>query len=129
MHDNILIRVTDRKSDSLVEEKRRVPLKNLDEVPANFFLADCKKPASLRSTFYSGFAGIPPLKETEKEQINQSNSLNVIIIGLDSLSRVAFERFLPRTLKYLKEELHATIFDRYSILGDGTPPGIRNIFG
>ncbi len=70
--------------------------------------------------FEGVFPGFPPSK-TNIPSIN--SKLNLLILAIDSLSRAAFERFLPRTAKILKDKLKAAIFDKYSIVGDGTPPG------
>lgn len=49
---------------------------------------------------------------------------NVIMFGLDSMSRNAFMRKLPRTYQYLTTVLDADILKGYNIVGDGTPQAI-----
>lgn len=52
------------------------------------------------------------------------------MFGLDSLSRNAFIRKLPRTYKYMTEELKADVLQSYNIVGDGTPQAlipVRNV--
>ncbi|GFS53414.1 uncharacterized protein NPIL_44221 [Nephila pilipes] len=53
-----------------------------------------------------------------------SMKLNVIMYGLDSMSRMHFIRKLPKTYKYLTEELKAIVLKGYNILGDGTPQAL-----
>ncbi|XP_028412791.1 uncharacterized protein LOC114535693 isoform X1 [Dendronephthya gigantea] len=46
--------------------------------------------------------------------------LNILIIGVDSLSHANTQRRLPNVYKYLKNELGAMFFNGHSIVGDGT---------
>ncbi|XP_062563713.1 uncharacterized protein LOC134226761 [Armigeres subalbatus] len=55
---------------------------------------------------------------------SKENTLNVLIMGLDSLSRNAFIRKLPKTYKYLTRYLKADILQGYNIVGDGTPQAL-----
>ncbi|GIX85528.1 uncharacterized protein CDAR_52101 [Caerostris darwini] len=52
------------------------------------------------------------------------NPVNVLIFGLDSLSRLAFIRLLPRTYKYLTEDLQMTVFRGMNKVGDNTYPNL-----
>uniref|UniRef100_A0A158Q6Z7 Uncharacterized protein n=1 Tax=Elaeophora elaphi TaxID=1147741 RepID=A0A158Q6Z7_9BILA len=49
------------------------------------------------------------------------SGLDVYFIGFDSLSQMSFRRKLPKTVKYIEEELDAVVLDGYNIVGDGTP--------
>lgn len=49
---------------------------------------------------------------------------NVIMFGLDSMSRNAFMRKLPKTYEFLTSVLHADVLKGYNIVGDGTPQAI-----
>lgn len=46
------------------------------------------------------------------------------MFGLDSMSRLAFMRKLPRTYAYLVRRLKADILTGYNIVGDGTPQAL-----
>ncbi len=46
--------------------------------------------------------------------------LNILIVGVDSMSHANAKRKLPRVYKYLKEELSSLVFNGHSIVGDGT---------
>lgn len=48
--------------------------------------------------------------------------LNVLIFGFDSTSNAMFQRKLPKTYDYLKNQLDAYFFNGYSAIGDGTTP-------
>ncbi|GBM30034.1 hypothetical protein AVEN_165603-1 [Araneus ventricosus] len=52
------------------------------------------------------------------------NPINVLIFGLDSMSRLGFMRLLPRTYKYLTENLHVTVFRGMNKVGDNTYPNL-----
>lgn len=51
---------------------------------------------------------------------DKSTGLNVLVIGLDSLSHLSFQRILPKTYSYIRDELDFTILNGYNIVGDGT---------
>ncbi|CAF0998420.1 unnamed protein product [Didymodactylos carnosus] len=46
---------------------------------------------------------------------------NVLILGVDSVSRLHFERLMPKTYRYLTHELNGIVLKGYNVLGDGTP--------
>jgi hypothetical protein len=46
--------------------------------------------------------------------------LNILIIGVDSLSLSNTKRKLSKVYKYLKNELRSILFNGHSIVGDGT---------
>ena len=46
--------------------------------------------------------------------------LNILIIGVDSLSHANAKRKLPRIYKFLEEELGSYIFQGHTVTGDGT---------
>lgn len=54
----------------------------------------------------------------------QTPKLNVLIYGFDSLSRNAFIRKLPKSYKYLTNQLSGDVLQGYNIVGDGTPQAL-----
>ncbi|KAL8574792.1 hypothetical protein ACOMHN_031899 [Nucella lapillus] len=54
----------------------------------------------------------------------QPMKLNVLMFALDSMSHLSYQRKLPRTYKFLKEELGAAILQNYNIVGDATTAAI-----
>ncbi|XP_035229449.1 uncharacterized protein LOC118201454 isoform X1 [Stegodyphus dumicola] len=52
------------------------------------------------------------------------NRINVLIFGIDSLSRLAFIRYLPKTYRYLTESLKMTVFRGINKIGDNTYPNL-----
>lgn len=51
---------------------------------------------------------------------DRRDSLNVLVVGLDTVSHNQFLRKLPLPYKILKGELGAVVLNSYTILGDGT---------
>ncbi|KAL0811354.1 hypothetical protein ABMA28_009764 [Loxostege sticticalis] len=56
------------------------------------------------------------------------DSVNVLIIGYDSMSKNGFIRHMPKTYKYITEELKVTILHGYNALGDGTTAALFPLF-
>lgn len=46
------------------------------------------------------------------------------MFGFDSLSRNTFERKLPRSYRYMRQNLETLVLEGYNIVGDGTPQAI-----
>ena len=45
-------------------------------------------------------------------------------MGYDSVSQLEMERNMPKTVKYLEQELGSIRLKEYNIVGDGTPAAI-----
>ncbi|GFY52066.1 uncharacterized protein TNIN_290791 [Trichonephila inaurata madagascariensis] len=89
------------------------------------------------------FAGIPfytnvhchifPKKDRLKP--TSDSMYNVLIIGIDSLSRLSFIRHLPKTYKFLIKNLNAFVFRGMTKVGDNTFPNLgailtgKSVFG
>lgn len=52
------------------------------------------------------------------------NKLNVLILGVDSVSRNHFYRQMPKTLRYLQNDLNAIEYLGYQRVGDNTFPNL-----
>ena len=57
----------------------------------------------------------------------ESLSLSVFMLGFDSLSRMAWMRYLPRTRRYFLQDLGGVELEGYNIVGDGTPSALLPI--
>ncbi|XP_063430259.1 uncharacterized protein LOC134712542 [Mytilus trossulus] len=64
------------------------------------------------------------LKRKSSVPSDPGTGLNVLIIGLDSLSHLSFQRLLPLTYNFFRDELDFTILNGYNILGDGTTANV-----
>lgn len=74
----------------------------------------------------------PPLNIISPLNVLESSSelpayFNVLMFGFDSLSRNTFIRKLPKTYKYLVNDLNAVVLKGYNIVGDGTPQALTPI--
>lgn len=71
---------------------------------------------------YKDFHSFVPVegKKTESED----GRLNVIIVGIDAVSRLNFHRTMPKTLNFLVNELQATEFYSFNKIGDNTFPNL-----
>ncbi|XP_023235860.1 uncharacterized protein LOC111635199 [Centruroides sculpturatus] len=99
-------------------------------VKSEFILVSC---ANEEREFYTEYIPLTPLKEELEEEksklekdspIPSPNKFNIILLGIDSISKLNFYRHLPRTLKYLRETLGAIELHGYNKVGDNTFPNI-----
>ena len=60
------------------------------------------------------------LLKRRSQQASQKHPLNILIIGLDSLARPHYLRQLSKSLSYFQNQLRGSIFNGFSIVGDGT---------
>lgn len=68
----------------------------------------------------SPFPVYPWFKDAKDPVKGHLRPFNILIYGFDSLSHNAFMRKLPRTYRYLVEEIEAKVLNGYNIVGDGT---------
>ncbi|KAG1667334.1 SCAN domain-containing protein 3 [Nymphon striatum] len=64
----------------------------------------------------------------DEKRRNDKHLYNILIIGIDSTSRLNKIRQLPKTSKYLKEQLGAIEYNGYMKVGDNTYPNIVPLF-
>jgi hypothetical protein len=81
-----------------------------------------------KESWYGTLAGIRQQESQRYGRIswNGKNNqyLNVLMFGFDSLSKNAFIRKLPKSYKYLTEQLKGDVLQGYNIIGDGTPQAL-----
>ena len=104
--------VTDMKSGSLIH--------------TDFFGVQC---SSMKGAHYSNIhAGTAPVPQpTPAYASHRALGLNIVIIGFDSVSRLAWMRVLPKTYDYLVDVLDVVVLEGYNIIGDGTPAALLPI--
>lgn len=102
-----------------VRSTKKYVLQNSD-----FVRVSCK--AADGSRWSGSLAGIRKSVNLMKKK-NSARGFNVLMFGFDSLSRNAFMRKLPKSYKYLTEELGAHVLKAYNIIGDGTPQALTPI--
>lgn len=64
------------------------------------------------------------IKLMAKQRLNQDNYYNVIIVGVDTISRLNGHRQLHRTLKVLRHIYDAVEFNGYNKVGENTFPNL-----
>jgi hypothetical protein len=64
------------------------------------------------------------LNSIERKASEIRDQLNVLTLGLDAVSHMNFIRTMPRSYKYLREELSAFGMKGYTKVGDNTFPNI-----
>ncbi|XP_034484928.1 uncharacterized protein LOC117789874 [Drosophila innubila] len=62
--------------------------------------------------------------QLQMQDLPTSPFYNVLMFGLDSMSRNSFMRKLPRSYAYLTKQLGAIVLKGYNIVGDGTPQAL-----
>ncbi|XP_072176417.1 uncharacterized protein [Diadema setosum] len=58
--------------------------------------------------------------KNQERRTKSGLSLNVIMLGMDSTSRMNAIRNIPKSLAYMEEELQAVFLNSYNIVGDAT---------
>uniref|UniRef100_A0A0R3SV63 Sulfatase domain-containing protein n=2 Tax=Hymenolepis diminuta TaxID=6216 RepID=A0A0R3SV63_HYMDI len=79
----------------------------------------------IKRRFY--LCGSDPVIQTNFTANN--SAVNVLLLGIDSLSRLSWHRYLPKTVdKFAKlAESRGTIFKKYHVVGDGTTSNLLAI--
>ena len=72
------------------------------------------------------FAQIHPKQEVHErvKEITNEKKMDVLIMVIDSMSHLSYQRKLPKTYHYITNTLNSVILDGYTIVGDGTTPNI-----
>jgi len=104
--------------------KKCVPFQESVEVTHEFVRIECQANGTEIYKDYHGF--IPKLKEVPSHvnHSTDSSQVNVVIIGLDSLSRLNMIRKMPKTYEYLTETLNAFPMYGYNKVGLNTFPNL-----
>ncbi|GFS48903.1 uncharacterized protein TNIN_22251 [Trichonephila inaurata madagascariensis] len=124
------ITYVERVDDFTVQLGKSVFLNTEEEsiqLESDFFVVKCE--SENKKQWKNLMAGIHRNENLVEKVRNikpppDSMKLNVIMYGLDSMSRMHFIRKLPKTYKYLTEELKAVVLKGYNIVGDGTPQAL-----
>ncbi|UYV75911.1 hypothetical protein LAZ67_13001789 [Cordylochernes scorpioides] len=102
-----------------------------------FALVNCQnvdKKEDIFLDFVSCFPISPSVKakqktiSKEKEQRQNFEPLNVILLGIDSLSQLNFIRHFPKTKTYLEEILRPIKLSGYTKVGENTFPNLTPLF-
>ena len=106
-------------NDHSVMQMETINITHGDPITSDFFTVKCvgdlskKMYQNLHSGIYKKKAKVFPLP------IN-AMGLNVLILGLDSVSRMCMQRYFPNTHAYFKETLGGILLEGHNTVGDGT---------
>ena len=118
-------RIVKRVGDYDVEKEEEVSFEKAAYVSADFFLVTCKSDKN-RIVYEKLHHSIDFKTRLKQYQLlNESKeNLNVYIFGMDSLSRLAAERTIPTTLRYIEQDLGGYIMKGYTKVGVNTFPNL-----
>ncbi|VDK85954.1 unnamed protein product [Litomosoides sigmodontis] len=114
----------ERINDNELKIDRRIPITSGSPITQDYAVVHCI--GDDQETWEHLLWTIVPDRKKEEalshiKKPAQWSGLDVYFIGFDSLSQMSFRRKLPKTVKYIEEELDAVVLDGYNIVGDGTP--------
>ncbi|XP_060071100.1 uncharacterized protein LOC132551013 [Ylistrum balloti] len=118
---SIISRITDFK----IHFENEIPFSEPVDVPADYFVVRCRNPSG--KIKYENLHQKIDRKTHEKKtefKDETEEDLNVIMFGIDSVSRLGAIRKLPKTVKYLTETLGGYVFKGYNKVGDNTFPNL-----
>ncbi|KAH8026525.1 hypothetical protein HPB51_021137 [Rhipicephalus microplus] len=100
-----------------------------------FVLVECARKKSPEIPFHRQFLLNPLLKKNVEKRCRRvrrrtPHNLSVIMLGLDSVSYLNFDRHLPETAKFVREKLSAFELHGYNKVGENTyPNGVACLAG
>ncbi|XP_060579441.1 uncharacterized protein LOC132736346 [Ruditapes philippinarum] len=103
--------------------------KNMDipfQVPYDFYRIRCYTSGDklIYDTLQESVFVTDSFKKEKGDEDSKSSKYSVIMFGIDSTSRLSAIRKLPKTYRYLTEDLGAHIFKGYMKVGDNTFPNL-----
>ena len=75
-------------------------------------------------THHEFHAAVVPKPQVTRLPKSKGIPLNVMIVGIDSVSNAHFQRALSEAYQYLTTELKSIVMKGYTIVGDGTTPAV-----
>ncbi|CAF4876802.1 unnamed protein product, partial [Rotaria sp. Silwood1] len=115
---------------STMEGARLFPVVDKMPLVSDFFRADCRaRDGSFYSNIHSGImfdAGLH-MRHIWNPMVKTHLGYNILMFGFDSVSRMTFMRFLPKSYSYLIKDLGSIVMKGYNIVGDGTPAALLPI--
>lgn len=103
-----------------LEDSECYLFKKIINVSHEFVYTDC---FYLDKKIYENFFLFAPKKSGFPDNSKLSKSYNVLIIGLESISRINFQRTMPKTVQFLKSK-GAIDLHGYNKIGDNSLPNL-----
>lgn len=108
-----------RWGDTVADFRSGSPLKT------DFFKVACSANDNAKyNNIHAGIAPVKPPTVAPTTGPQTSLDLNILMIGFDSVSRMTWQRNLPKTYEHLVKVLGAVVLEGYNIVGDGTPQAL-----
>lgn len=97
-----------------------------EKLKEGFVRAQCVTRPARALIYETGHAFVPPMSRELSARVQPASPLrpSVLLIGLDSMSRLNFIRQLPKTHGLLKDVFGATVFNGLIKVGDNTYPNM-----
>ena len=109
------------KSGAIIKD-----IKNGTRLPSDFVYVNCTAAdGKLYNNTHSGV--LPHDTDTMSDLPEGALGLNILMMGFDSVSRLMWQRNLPKTYTYLTESLGSVVLSGYNVAGDGTPQNLLPI--
>ena len=111
----------------VVQGRAIKPIADGTPLTSDFFEARCVgSDGAVHVGLYSGIEVKPKVTERcRRTPKNVADSrLDVLMFGLDSVSRTSWMHLLPKSHEFIVGELGAAVFSGYNVLGDGTPQAL-----
>ena len=134
-HGHITCRYTPVKrgsDDFTIHDMATVDIKHGAQISSDFFTVSCKSQGGKRyknihaAIVHKGDVKSLPPRFTPALPAG-AMGLNVLVLGIDSLSRMAWLRNFPDTHNYFEKEMGGVILKGYNIVGDATPAALLPI--
>lgn len=109
----------DSKDERFKYLNESIAFTNRTFIKHEFIKVECQYKQQLIYKDFHSFV----IKSKIRYKINSSNKYNVLILGIDAVSRLNFHRTMPLTLKYLQDS-DAIEFKGYNKVGDNTFPNL-----
>lgn len=74
--------------------------------------------------YKTAYARILKPKSLNYDDFKLDTPINVLFLGLDSVSKIKFLKNMPKTSRYFIQNLNSSVLNAYNIIGDGTPAAL-----
>ena len=101
-------------------------IKNGTRLPSDFIYVNCTaSDGKLYNNTHSGV--LPHDTDTMPDLPEGALGLNILMMGFDSVSRLMWQRNLPKTYAYLTESLGSVVLNGYNVVGDSTTRNLLSL--
>jgi len=82
------------------------------------------------AVYHQWIAQIHPLSEVVKRERSDdvgkrhSDRMNVLVLALESVSSISFDRDLPKSRQFIVDQPHTVLFTGYNVIGDAAPANV-----